>query len=185
MRWMLLLAALSGSVEWAAAQSVPLVTPGSRVRVSLLTTLGSHTRIFDGTVEAVAGDTLTMRSRSGGHSQRYTPAPDVQLYVLTGHRSSVLRGGAIGSMLGMLAGGLWGFARQEECNGDRSNLCTSRKSLAMREGIVLGVSGTVAGLLFGALDRREVWTRAWMLNVSAAESSSDRRALNLGFSFAF
>jgi len=186
MRWILLLAALSGSAEWAAAQSAPLVTMGSRVRLRLLSPSGSHTKTFDGTVEAVAGDTLTLRPRVGGTTQLYTPALDIQLFVLSGSRSSIVRGGAIGGAIGMLAGGVWGVVRQQECTGDARNLCTNRKPLAFKEGIVVTLSGTVLGLVFGALDRREVWTRAWMPAIATTPASSgDGRGLNLGFSFAF
>jgi hypothetical protein len=185
MRWILLLAALGGSAQWATAQSAPLVAPGSRVRVSLLTGLHERTRIFDGTVESVTGDTLMMRSLSGGNPQRYTPAADVQLFVLTGHQSSVMRGGAIGGLLGMVAGGIWGFTRQQECLNDSHNLCTNRKPIALKEGVVIGISGAVAGLVFGALDRREIWARAWMPDVAATTSPDGRRGLSLGLTFAF
>ncbi len=186
MRWILLLAALSGSAEWVAAQSAPLVTMGSRVRLRLLSPSGSHTKTFDGTVEAVAGDTLTLRPRVGGKTQLYTPALDIQLFVLSGSRSSIVRGGAIGGAIGMLAGGVWGIVRQQECTGDARNICINRKPLAFKEGIVVTLSGTVLGLVFGALDRREVWTRAWMPTVATTPASSgDGRGLNLGFSFAF
>jgi hypothetical protein len=186
MRWILLLAALGGSAEWAAAQSAPLVTMGSRVRLRLLSPSGSHTPTFDGTVEAVAGDTLTLRPRAGGNTRLYTPALDIQLYVLSGSRSSILRGGAIGGAIGMLAGGLWGLVRQQECAGDTRNLCINRKPLAFKEGIVVTLSGAVLGLAFGALDRREVWTRAWMPVLETAPASfSEGPGLNLGFSFAF
>lgn len=152
----------------------------------MLTPSGALSSTFDGTVEAMAGDTLTMRPRAGGgRSQLYTPAPHAQLFVLTGHRSSITRGGAIGGVVGMLAGGVWGLARQQECSAVHGNLCVDRKSLALKEGIVLGVSGAFAGMVFGALDRREVWTRAWMLDVATAESSRGVRGMNVGFSFAF
>jgi hypothetical protein len=186
MRWILLLAALSGSAQYVTAQSAPLVTMGSRVRLHVLSPSGSPTKTFDGTVEAVAGDTLTLRPRAGGNAQVYTPALEIQLFVLSGSRSSIPRGGAIGSAIGMLAGGVWGIVRQKECTGDSKNLCINRKPLALKEGIVLTLSGTVLGLVFGALDRREVWTRAWMPSVvTTPESFGDGRGLNLGFSFAF
>jgi hypothetical protein len=182
MRWALLLALFSSVPEWASAQAVPVVHEGSRVRLTMVTR-GTATRIFEGRVESIAGDTITMRS-SRGSTQRYTPARDVQLHVLSGHRSSILRGGSIGGLVGMLSGGVWGLVRQSECTGANKNLCINRKPLALKEGVILGAAGAITGIVLGALDRQEVWSRAWTPEVAMVETPGTR-GLNLGISLAF
>lgn len=183
MRWILVLVGLVGPAEWLAAQAAPLVAPGSRVRVRTITTSGATAHRYDGTVESISGDTLTFRSAVGGAAHRYVPAPNAQLFVLTGNRSSALRGATIGGLTGIIAGGVWGLTRQKECTGNQ-HLCLNRKSLAMKEGAILGVAGAITGLVIGSLDKREQWTRAWRLSSAPPESGGTTRP-GVGLSFFF
>jgi hypothetical protein len=69
MRWILTFAALGALAGTLAAQSVPPLARGARVRLRPRAPAGFFDREIEGTLEQLSGDTITLRPRGGGQSQ--------------------------------------------------------------------------------------------------------------------
>jgi hypothetical protein len=149
-------AVLLGMPALLAAQSEPSLAPGTRVRVRTLTEAGVFDRGFDGSVERLSGDTLVVHPRWGS-SQTFLAGPGNQLFVFTGRHSAALQGTAIGGTAGLLVGGLVAAFAGDVCTGS-DGLCTSRRPIAVRAGVLLGATGAVTGLLIGIFASYEKWT---------------------------
>lgn len=181
MRWLLVLAALGGPALPLVAQSRSFVTVGSKVRLRIPAGDGTFLPRFDGTIERISGDTLTLRPKSGGGHRLYTPSNESQLLVVTAKRSAVARGATIGALTGILSAGFLVSLAPKECSGN-SVLCFSRRHVAVRNAALLGGVGTVAGAIIGALNPQKTWTRAWMPEAGPAIGAS---GMGLGVSIAF
>ncbi len=81
------------------------------------------------------------------------------LLVFAGRRSSVGRGLAIGSSIGVLGGAVLGFAMGQDCGGG-AWLCFDRGTMAAGGAVFFGGIGAVTGLIAGALSSHDVWHAA-------------------------
>jgi hypothetical protein len=183
MRWLLVLAALGGPALPLVAQSRSFVTVGSKVRLRIPAGDGTFLPRFDGTIERISGDTLTLRPKTGGGHRLYTPSNENQLLVLTAKRSAVARGATIGALTGILAAGFLVSLAPKECSGN-SVLCFSRRHVAVRNAALLGGVGIVAGAIIGAFSPLKTWTRAWMPEAGPSPAVG-AGGLGLGLSIAF
>jgi hypothetical protein len=179
-----MLALLGGLAERPAAQAPPLVARGSRVRVHLLTESGAFDRRVEGTIERVSRDTLRLRPKTGGPSQVFTVESGARLFVLTGHRSSLGRGAAIGGLLGVVAGGLVGVLAGKVCPGQEV-LCINRRQIAITGGLVLAATGAATGLVIGALNPRDIWTPTGMFPAPRPDQARGTLGWSVGWSIAF
>ena len=155
----LLLVMLLGAPGLLAAQVEPLLAPGSRIRVRSLNESGVLDRGFEGDLDRIAGDTLVLHPRWGGTRQTFLANPSSQLFVFTGKHSAVLKGAAIGGTIGILTGSLVAAAAGEVCESADA-LCTQRRPIAAKSGVLFGVTGAVTGLLIGLFASYEEWTRS-------------------------
>ena len=150
------LAVFLGVPALLSAQTEPPLARGTRVRVRTLTESGVLDRGFDGSVERISGDTLVVHPRWGA-SQTFLAGPGNQLFVYTGRHSAALQGTVIGGTAGLLVAGLVSAFAGEVCTGTDA-LCTSRRPIAVKAGVLLGTTGAVTGLLIGIFASYEKWT---------------------------
>jgi len=129
------------------AQQPPVLTPGSRVRVtSADSTVGAQT----GTVLGITETTLRLRR---GPSEIPIALPAIQRLELSGgHRPSVA-GGIVGLALGVAAGGALGCLANSDSYGV---FCAGQKDTKVVGGAVIG--GAVGAVLLSWLLRSERWS---------------------------
>ena len=155
----LLLVMVLGAPSLLAGQVEPLLAPGSRVRVRNLTESGTLDRGFEGDLDRISGDTLVLHPRWGGTRQTFLANPSSQLFVFTGKHSAVLKGAAIGGTIGLLTGSFIAAAAGEVCESD-DVLCTQRRPIAVKAGVLFGLTGAATGLLIGVFASYEDWARS-------------------------
>jgi hypothetical protein len=178
-----LVVVLLGVPALLAAQGEPPLARGTRVRVRTLTEAGVLDRGFDGNVERISGDTLVVHPRWGS-SQTFLAGPGNQLFVFTGRHSAALQGTVIGGTAGLLVGGLVAAFAGDVCT-DADALCTSRRPIAVKAGVLLGTTGAVTGLLVGIFASYEKWapSRAYWGVHPAVSIGAGQLSCGLSISF--
>jgi hypothetical protein len=159
MRLLVLPILLGGMVPPLRAQAPAPLVQGVRIRVRTPQDSGVLDRGIEGTVQRLSGDTLVLRPKAGGASQTFLAGESAQLFVYDGHRSRLVRGAAIGGVLGLLTGGLVSAVRGESCYSE-STLCVERRVDSFRTEVILGASGIAGGLIIGLFASHEVWARS-------------------------
>jgi hypothetical protein len=138
-----------------AAQAVPVLSAGSRVRVTFTTTPNTVV----GILQRLGNDTLHVRvtwqrespSRKLVFENCAIPLSAVSTVEVTrGMHGHVARGAVYGGLIGATAGALAGLA-----GGEALNMSAADKALA--GGVAFGVFGAGAGALIGAASRSEEW----------------------------
>lgn len=153
MVWILLLVASPGRVE---SQAPVELAPGVRIRVHTAGPGGRIHQRAEGTLERIAGDTLVIRPRIGGALPVYVGYPETRLFLFAGRRSSLLRGLAIGSVIGLVAGGAASLVVGNSCVAQRG-LCLHRRQFALTGGPLIVLAGATTGLVVGSLSSRDEW----------------------------
>jgi hypothetical protein len=100
-----------------------------------------------------------LHPRWGGTRQTFLASPSSQLFVFAGKHSAVLKGAAIGGTIGLLTGSFIAAAAGDVCASDDA-LCTQRRPIAAKAGILFGMTGAATGLLIGLFASYEEWTRS-------------------------
>jgi hypothetical protein len=181
MRRVVLLWAGIGLAGPLAAQAGPRVEIGSRVRIRATGDPGLRPWLLEGTVERIAGDTLTLRPKAGGPPRVLAPDGETELYLLTRRPLPVGRGAAMGGVAGLIAGGIAGIAVGKECIGDDAR-CIHRRHLVWERALALTGAGVLVGAIIGATSRR-TWARTtWSVTPSP---SPEGIGLGLGISLRF
>jgi hypothetical protein len=145
-RSILLVLAWFALASVAGAQELQRLTPGTRLRVTLI----SPAQVHVGTFETLRDSTLLL---SGTAASRAIPLLNIrQLEASRGPQPGVL-GGGIGLALGAVAGGLLGCAANRDSYGV---FCGGQNDTKVALGAAIGAA---AGAAVGAiLFRRERWT---------------------------
>lgn len=156
MRRLIVLAGLAWPLlATAQAQSPPLLgmAAGDSIRVLMISGLQ-----LEGNLARHATDSLGLRrSTAGAYADTVvslTAVSEVEARVRRRTAGSALKGFGIGALAGVAAGGLIAGASMSNCTGE---MC----ALAVLWVPVVGVAGSVVGLLVGAVRTSETWDVVW------------------------
>jgi hypothetical protein len=164
-----------------AAQAGHRVEIGSRVRLRVVGEASLRPWVAEGTVERIAGDTLTLRPSDGGPPRLIAPDRETELFTLERRAAPVGRGAAVGGVVGLIAGGLAGAAVGKECIGDDGS-CLHQRHVVWERALALTGAGVLIGAVIGARSRH-VWARAaWSVTPTP---SPEGTGLGLGVSLHF
>jgi len=156
MRRIALIVMLAGAARIGAAQVVPLIEPGQRVRVHVPGMLPD----LQGIVMRVAQDTLVLQSRSGLAPVVMVPSRLTELYLHQGRQSLTFRGAVVGGLLGVVAGGLYGTFAPRSC---AERICAvNKRFLGVSPSLGFGLIGMGVGLIAGSFASHDVWVRTWL-----------------------
>lgn len=183
-RWIFVLAALTGLVPWLQAQT-GVAPPGSRIRIHVPASDGSYERGIEGTIVGMTGDTLTLRPRSGGPHRIIPAASTAQAFRYMGRRWHTARGAVIGGTVGLLVGGLVGAVAGKVCSDEDSVLCGQRRQVALKASLLVGAVGAATGVLIGTLTSDDVWIPTLLTPVGRPSLSFGAGGPGLRFSFTF
>jgi hypothetical protein len=145
--------------SWLHAQQAPVVTEGSRIRVSTEPER-VHPNPLVTTLVRLTTDSMTVIAPSGGAELSIPNSAVTRLEVSAGKQSRALRGAGIGLLTGAAVGGLAWKLSSTSCEGD---LCDSGfddvvSSTFGAVALVTGaVGGAAVGLIVGAARPAERW----------------------------
>ena len=139
----------------AQAQSPPRVAVDSGDAVRVLMRWGGQ---VEGRLVSWSADRLVLRLNDAGVSPdtgvSLADVVEVEARVRRRTAGSALKGFGIGALAGAAAGGLIAGASMSNCTGE---MC----ALAVLWVPVVGVAGSVVGLLVGAVRTSETWDVVW------------------------
>ena len=144
------------------APPVPLVVPGSRVRVEVARPAGDRQRRplrHTGALVRIDADSIVLRAGADTIAVSRGDVRAAELHVGERRRDVVMaQSGAIGLGFGVLFGALYGFGSYEPCS--RPDLpCSGRADEAMHSAVTFALPGLAVGLAMGSLQNRDRWQR--------------------------
>lgn len=139
-----------------AAQVPPMITPGSRVRV----TLARAEAPLIGVVQALRADSLLLELEPGVGETRTIHIPGVARVELSqGVQRRTAKGAAVGAVVGITLGALLGAQSDDECDVEVCVDLVSREESIVLGAVIVGLLGTAVGAVIGHLSRQERWVR--------------------------
>jgi hypothetical protein len=155
--------------SWLQAQEAPVVTEGSRIRVSTEADMVRPNPLVT-TLVRLTTDSLTVIGSGGGAELSIPNSAVTRLEVSAGKQSRALRGAGIGLLTGAAVGGLVWKLSSTSCEGE---LCDSGFDdvVSATFGAVALVTGAVGGaavgLIVGAARPAERWEPVRLADGSA------------------
>ena len=156
MKWIPAASLALVAAQSMAGQAVPSIALGMRIRVHTTTTEGTRSPPVDGILEHLYPDSLMLRPKSG-ELQTIPTNRETRYFVHSGRKSSLLKGGVIGTLTGVVAGAaVFAVAGGRTCANGLS-VCAFPERTSVKGGMIFGVIGAATGLTVGAFSSHDIW----------------------------